>query len=409
MNLQYRIRKYYSDHRKELLIVAASVLFGLAIIGANVLNYQDQTQIYSISAEETSSEFMTIRNAKDFQASFPLREPDSLSNVQIEIVFASANPSSTFQATLNGQGIGEDGESEITGIQDGSVQQFTPSADSLERQNDLTITGEFTVAANAEIESVSVTGYSTVQRFTFLFINLFGMLIILGPILTIKYYKFTIRGEYEDRFPDFLRDIVEGVRSGMSLPQAIENASDNDYGRLSPKVQAMSAKLEWGIPFDRVLRDFADETNSRIIRRAVNTIIQTYESGGNVSDVLDTVGTNIKQVKQLERERESELYGEVITGYMVYFIFLVVLIALLRYLVPALNFTGDIGPLRGGGGQSTSALINQYRPVFRNLVVIQAIFSGLVIGKLSEGELRAGAKHVAVLLASGYTAAILFM
>lgn len=402
------IKLYYDKHRREILIVLASLIVGSVIIGANVINYNNQTQIYSITTEDASAEFLNIRQSKPLQLQFPLSQPQSLNNLQIRVVFERATQSSTFTATLNGQPLGED-DGTISGLQDGSVQTFSPDTGNLTQVNQLVITGSFTVAADAQVESVTVTGYSTIQRITFLFINLFGIILLLGPILTIRYYQFAIRGEYEDRFPDFLRDIVEGVRSGMSLPQAIENAAGNDYGRLSPKVEAMSAKLEWGIPFDKVLTDFADETDSQIIRRAVNTIIQTYESGGNVSEVLETVGKNIKQIKQLERERESELYGEVLTGYLVYFIFIGVLIALINYLVPALSFSGDIGPLSGGSGQSTSALINQYRPVFRNLVVIQAVFSGLVIGKLSEGELRAGAKHIGVLLAVGYTAAVLFM
>lgn len=404
----HTVRQYYRDHRREILVVLASVLIGSIVIGANILNYNSQTQIYSISEDDASAEFLNIRESKPLQLQFPLQNPQNLDDLQMRVVFDRADQSSTFTATLNGRPLGSD-DGTITGIQDGSVQTFSPATENLTQVNQFVITGTFTVAADAQVQSVSVTGYSSVQRITFLFINLFGIILVLGPILTIRYYQFAVRGEYEDRFPDFLRDIVEGVRSGMSLPQSIQNAAGNDYGRLSPKVNAMSAKLEWGIPFDKVLRDFAEETDSQIIRRAVNTIIQTYESGGNVSEVLETVGKNIKEIKQLERERESELYGEVLTGYLVYFIFIGVLIALINYLVPSLSFSGDIGPLSGGTGQSTSALINQYRPVFRNLVVIQAVFSGLVIGKLSEGELRAGAKHVAVLLAAGYTAAVLFM
>ncbi len=402
------MRRYYRNHRREILIILASFIIGSVVIGANALNYNNQTQIYSISEDEASTEFLNIRESKPLRLQFPVQNPRGLDNLQIRVVFARADQSSTFRATLNGQPLGSD-DGTITGVTDGSVQTFSPDTGNLTQVNEVVISGEFTVAADAQIESVRVTGYSSVQRITFLFINLFGIILVLGPILTIRYYQFAIRGEYEDRFPDFLRDIVEGVRSGMSLPQSIQNAAGNDYGRLSPKVNAMSAKLEWGIPFDKVLSDFAEQTDSQIIRRAVNTIIQTYESGGNVSEVLETVGKNIKEIKQLERERESELYGEVLTGYLVYFIFIGVLIALINYLVPALSFSGDIGPLSGGGGQSTSALINQYRPIFRNLVVIQAVFSGLVIGKLSEGELRAGAKHVAVLLAAGYTLSVLFM
>jgi hypothetical protein len=38
-------------------------------------------------------------------------------------------------------------------------------------------------------------------------------------------------------------------------------------------------------------------------------------------------------------------------------------------------------------------LINDYKAVFRNLIVIQGLFAGLSVGKMSEGAIIAGAKH----------------
>ncbi|MDY6769919.1 MAG: hypothetical protein SVU88_03015, partial [Candidatus Nanohaloarchaea archaeon] len=104
----------------------------------------------------------------------------------------------------------------------------------------------------------------------------------------------------------------------------------------------------------------------------------------------------------------SQIYGEMITGYIIYFVFLGVLVVLIRFLLPSLTFSGSIGPLQSSG-LSAEELITTYRSVFRFLVIVQSIFSGMVIGRLSEGELKAGAKHVAILLGIGYTVAAVFM
>ncbi len=296
------------------------------------------------------------------------------------------------------------------------MQRLNPDTGILELRNRIEVQGSLQVAGEAVIERIEVTGYSLLQRYTFLFLNLLGIIIIIGPILAIRYTSFKERQELEDRFPDFLRDIVEGTRSGMSIPQAIQNAEENDYGALSKYVGAISAKIEWGIPLENVLHDFAERTKSHIIRLDINAILQSYEAGGNVSDVLQTVGANLKQVKELHRKRESELYGQVVTGYIVYFIFLAIMVALIQYLVPALTFSGNIpslgtniGILSQAGSSSVGSTVDLLRPLFRNLVIIQSVFSGLVIGKLSEGELRAGAKHVGILLAAGYIVSVLFM
>lgn len=400
-----RLRSYYHRNKRDILLILLTGTIGLGILGLNYWNYTSDTQIHRFDQSNVQdSRVVTITSERPFQTAFGVQNPQSMDSITIDIAFEESNQASSYTFYLNGESVSEG----TTGLTSGSVQTLSPDMGLIQQSNQLRIEGDFTVAGSATIRSVTITGFNQAQRITFLLLNLFGLLIMMGPILSLKYYQYSVKSEIEDRFPDFLRDIVEGTRSGMSLPQAIQNTRGNDYGRLTPHVEKIAAKLDWGIPFERVMHDFARKTDSRIIRRAVNTIIQTYQSGGNVTDVLESVGNNIQEIKELEQERESELYGEMITGYVVYFIFLIVLIALMRYLVPALSFPGDIGPL-GSQGMTAAELINTYRPLFRDLVVIQSVFSGLVIGKLSEGSLRAGGKHIAILLSVGYTVAVLFM
>ncbi|MCJ7429387.1 MAG: type II secretion system F family protein [Candidatus Nanohaloarchaeota archaeon QJJ-5] len=405
MGITHRIRAYYHKNKRDILIILLTGIIGLGIIGLNYWNYSSDSQIHRFDQSDVQDPLiMTMTSDREFQTTFGIRNPSELDSMTIEVAFEESEAASSYTFYLNGQAVTE-GASSLTS---GSVQSLNPDPSLIETSNQLRIEADLTGTGSAEIRSVTVTGFSQTQRVTFLMLNLLGLLIMMGPILSLKYYQYQVKAEIEDRFPDFLRDVVEGTRSGMSLPQAIKNTEGNDYGRMTPHVEKISAKLDWGIPFETVMHDFAEKTDSTIIRRAVNTIIQTYQSGGNVTDVLESVGNNIQEIKELEQERESELYGEMITGYVVYFIFLIVLIALMRYLVPALSFPGDIGPL-GNQGMTAAELINTYRPIFRDLVIIQSVFSGLVIGKLSEGELRAGGKHIAILMAVGYTVAVLFM
>jgi flagellar protein FlaJ len=46
----------------------------------------------------------------------------------------------------------------------------------------------------------------------------------------------------------------------------------------------------------------------------------------------------------------------------------------------------------------------QARTLFFHMSVIQALFSGLVAGKMGEGTVSAGLKHSVVLLVAGYLA-----
>jgi hypothetical protein len=42
---------------------------------------------------------------------------------------------------------------------------------------------------------------------------------------------------------------------------------------------------------------------------------------------------------------------------------------------------------------SPQDLSGEYKAVFRNLIMLQGIFAGLVIGKMSEGSVAGGVKH----------------
>ena len=242
---------------------------------------------------------------------------------------------------------------------------------------------------------------SLIQIFTVL--NLIGATLVLGPPTIIKYKEYKESRKIESSFPDFLNNIVSGVESGMTLPQAIESASKNDYGPLSPYVKKMSYQINWGIPFDQVLNSFAKKARSRVLRRTVSTIIETHRSGGNIADVLKSVAESIREVEKIREERKAHVYSQILTGYVIYFVFLGVIIGLQKFLMPTLAFSGAS---QFGMGPTESF---SYKDIFQNLIIIQGFFSGLAIGKMSEGSILAGLKHLIVFIAIGFTAFTLML
>ncbi len=404
-----KAKSFYNEHRTTILIGAVSLILGILVIGLNNWNYGNTTHIFETGPEDLTVEERTITEAQPFMVPFEVEEGRVFDSMSIYITFEEVPGTASFDVYFNDE-LTEDG---LANVPSNVEQNIRPPPENVVRSNSIMLEGNFPVETSAIIESVRVEGYSNMQRYGHMILNMVGVVLAIAPLLVLKYRSFQKTAKIENRFPDFIRDLVEGVRSGMSLPQAISNTAENDYGHLTPYVKEMSARIEWGIPFDKVLRDFSEEIDSKIIKRAANTIIQSYKSGGNVGEVLSTVGSNIDKIKQLKSQRESELYGQMVTGYIVYFVFLGVMIALINYLLPAMTVGGDIPDVGGIGGMGgmggVDEMLSMYRPIFRNLVVIQSVFSGLVIGKLSEGELKAGGKHVAILLTVGYIAAILFM
>ncbi len=242
---------------------------------------------------------------------------------------------------------------------------------------------------------------SEVQLFTVF--NLIGVGLVLGPATIIKYKEYLNSKEIESNFPSFLNDVVSGVEAGMTLPQAIDSASKNDYGVLSPYIKKMAYQIDWGIPFDEVLEILSRSTGSRVLKRTVSTIIETHRSGGNISDVLKSVGESIREIEKIREERKSHVYSQILTGYVIYFVFLAVIIGLQKFLMPTLVSSGGS---EFGFPEGEDVI---YKNVFQNLIIIQGIFSGLSMGKMAEGSVLAGIKHLIVFVVIGFTAFTLML
>lgn len=236
---------------------------------------------------------------------------------------------------------------------------------------------------------------------TFAALNGLAVAIALGIPVYVRYREYTMAKEIEHMFPAFMRDITENINVGMSLTKAIRTASANDYGFLTPYVRDIAAKVDWGITFEKVLTDFAAKTKSSVIGRAVKGIIEAHRSGGTIGTVLQAMTASINELERIRKERATRIYSQMVTGYFIYFLFLGIMLAMAKLLIPILTF-------QMAGATGTADISRVFTETFRSLVVIQGIFAGLGIGKMSEGTITAGFKHAFVLTVIGYTSFVIF-
>jgi flagellar protein FlaJ len=230
--------------------------------------------------------------------------------------------------------------------------------------------------------------------FNYNYLSLIAVVITTTGPLYFEYMKFKENKDIEEKFPDFLRDISENMKAGMTLPQAIKSLKTTNYGSLSPYVKKIGMQMDWGVPFENILKDFLI-LRTPILKRTVSTIIETYEGGGNVAETFESIAKSIDEINRIRKERYNLVYSQVITGYIIFFVFIGVIVALQKYLLPSLSSIGssDIGI-------SLSEI--SFKPIFLSLVLIQGFFSGLFIGKISEGKFIAGLKHCIILILVGF-------
>ncbi|MBU4501812.1 MAG: type II secretion system F family protein [Nanoarchaeota archaeon] len=204
--------------------------------------------------------------------------------------------------------------------------------------------------------------------------------------------------EIEAKFLEFVRALVGTVRSGISIPQALKQTADKDYGALTKYTKKLAYQLEWGIPLHDSLLTFSKDTGNSVIKRSISIVLEAEKSGGDMEEVLESVTESVVQVKKMKAERKAGTYSQTVQGYIVYFIFIGIMLLLQIKLFPTLEgMSSGMQGLQGmgmlGGGVFGEGEGADLDSVFFALLMIQGLFAGIMIGKFSEGTIKQGLIH----------------
>jgi len=160
-------------------------------------------------------------------------------------------------------------------------------------------------------------------------------IIVAAPQVILSYMEYRELKEIEEKFPIFTRNLMEAVSSGMSLPQAIIFVSKTDYGKLTPYVRKMANQLSWGIPLEKVLNQFSRRVRKNMeLVRSIKILQETFKSGGDVAKTLETISHTLLTLKALKSERKSLMNQHVVLIYFLCFVFLGIVVAINRLLIP---------------------------------------------------------------------------
>ncbi len=233
-------------------------------------------------------------------------------------------------------------------------------------------------------------------------LNVLGAMIAIVPPFLLFYGKYRVSKEVEEQFIIFITDLTEAIDSGMTLPIALKHVSRRDYRSMSGYIRELESKVEWGIPFEKALNIFSDKVRSTPIKRSVSTIIETYKVGGKISETLKAIGQSLVEINKIRQERSASVQSQLVTSYMIFFVFIFILLILKSFLIPTLG-SMQMSPSLMEEAVTQTAPVEIYNQTFVNFILVQGLFAGLATGKMAEGSLIAGFKHSIVLIVIGYT------
>ena len=230
-----------------------------------------------------------------------------------------------------------------------------------------------------------------------------GIMIGVGQILLDIMHENKISAEKEEMFLEFARNLVESVKTGTPVSKSIINMGSKNYGALTPHVRKLANQISLGVPFTKALQTFSKDVKNASIARSLTLIGQAEKAGGDIGEILEAVAGAVNMADKLKKERKASVSTLVSQGYIIFFVFIVIILIMQFQIVPMVSGLGDVGGSLGfGGGGLNKANFQQGQKQiadsFLYLILVQGFFTGLVIGKLSEENIKAGIKHSVLLM-----------
>jgi archaeal flagellar protein FlaJ len=234
----------------------------------------------------------------------------------------------------------------------------------------------------------------------------FGLLAVMAPYGFIHSSQLSRIEKIEDRLPDFLRDVAEAGRFGMTLPDAIVVASKGRYGLLSDEIKKMASQLEWGVPVATALRLFEERVPTPLVQRVVSIVTRANEAGGNVADVLTMVAHDTREAQLQMKSREISMLTYLTVIYISFGVFLVTIYIMAAIFLPDMITAGSgvaNSSLSGNGGLTLAfTLVPTLFLAFFVAVIAHAVGDGIMAGILQKGQIAYGLQHGTIMLAMGY-------
>ncbi len=239
-----------------------------------------------------------------------------------------------------------------------------------------------------------------------------GSMAFFGPFGFYVTHKQKQIHRIERRLPDFLRDVSEAGRFGMTLADAIVVSAGGRYGELTPEIRKMAAQIQWGVPANKALNLFSERVDTPLVNRVVAIITKANQAGGNVADVLTMVSQDTKKVHQSEDEQTIAMTSYLAVIYISFAVFIVVIIILNTQFLVQMEEAGEqvgaeemegaeaAGGMGGAEIQTENIPVIQY--IFTIAVFVHALGDGIVAGVLQNGKITNGMKHSFILVMIGF-------
>jgi flagellar protein FlaJ len=196
------------------------------------------------------------------------------------------------------------------------------------------------------------------------------------------------KSSLEQGISNFLRDLTEVRKTGLSPEKCIESLAHRDYGEFSKELRKISSEISWGVPMRKVIMDFVKRVRSWMTQIVMFLLVETIDVGGGTIAMIESLARFDNLTQEVDKEKKMAVRPYVIMPYFAA-ILLVATTTMMIGIMPA-----TLGVTGAGVTKNLGPTIM----IFTTSTIFNSYLIGLVAGKISEESVAAGFKHASILV-----------
>lgn len=228
--------------------------------------------------------------------------------------------------------------------------------------------------------------------------ELISIVILSSLIPSAIAYEEYVRecSKIEEYLPNFLRDIAEARRIGLSIEKILHEISNKNYGKLTKIIRQIEKLTKYTLtPIDKAIEQTIKQLKSWISKVILWLFKEAIIAGGGNPETFELLAKFTEDYLEVKRKISRELKSYYIIGYIASIMLLIIMLQIINFGLLTQTQIAENTPsninlnIKLPSKEELNELMNT---CFNSIIIISSLI-GLIMGKISSGNIAGGFKH----------------
>lgn len=243
---------------------------------------------------------------------------------------------------------------------------------------------------------ISADGFLTTPIGTTIGAVVLPFYMIAIPYVLLFEHERRRKRRIEKRFPDILSMISNANEIGLTLAESFALVATRDHSPIAPELRKVHNDIEWNGDVGSAMVGFANRLRVPIVSRTMRLLVESNRSSSDLHRILGVAAEDASSHERLTQERASEVSAYVAVVIITFFVFLGIIAMLDVFFLDTFaamaaeeTTAGEMGSPSSFGGLA----VDEFRMAFFHASLVQALFGGLLAGKMAHNRTATGLKY----------------